>query len=163
MDTYQILVPTDFSANSQAALRYAVCLAHAREAATITLLYVDPGVVPLDDEQLGILEPNRLMAMMKLRIAERAVDVDVPVEERVVYGEPGAKIVEVALDSGVDLIVMGTQGRRGLPRVLMGSVAESVLRHAPCPVLFIKDPSARPICGGDRDPSRAAEATRPNV
>ena len=139
MDTYRILVPTDFSAYSQAALRCAVSLAHSRDGAAITLLYVDPGVVPLYDEKLGILEPNRMMAMMKLRIAERVVDVDVPVDERVEYGEPSDKIIEVAAAQKANLIVMGTHGRSGLERLLMGSVAEAVLRDAPCPVLFIKD------------------------
>lgn len=138
MDTYHILVATDFSGDSHAVLRYAVALAHAHDFATITLLYVEPGVAPLYDERLGILEPNRLMAMMKLRVAERMADVDVPVDERVVYGEPSEKIVEVAVEEKTDLIVMGTHGRTGLDRMLMGSVAESVLRNASCPVLFIK-------------------------
>jgi nucleotide-binding universal stress UspA family protein len=162
MDIYRILVPTDFSPHSQVALRCAVSLAHAREAATITLLYVDPGVVPLYDERLGILEPNRMMAMMKLRIAERLVDVDVPVDERVVYGDPNEKIVEVACEHGADLIVMGTHGRSGLERVLMGSVAESVLRDAPCPVLFIKDAPTPPESAGGQGDMLTGENTAPD-
>jgi nucleotide-binding universal stress UspA family protein len=139
MDNYKILIPVDASICSQSALRFAVSLARAQEMARMTLLFVDSGVVPLYDEQLGVLEPNRLMSMMKLRVAQRAVDADVPIEERVEYGEPAEKIVEVAIEIGANLIVMGTHGRTGLDRVLMGSVAQSVLRGAPCPVLLVKD------------------------
>jgi nucleotide-binding universal stress UspA family protein len=53
-------------------------------------------------------------------------------------GEPSATIVQVARETSADLIVMGTHGRTGLARVLMGSVAEDVLRTAPCPVMTVK-------------------------
>ena len=143
MDSYHILVPMDFSDCSHAALRYAVRLARVHTA-RLTLLHVDPGIVPLYDEQLGILEPSRLMRVVKLRAEEYAVRADVPIEESVIYGDPTKKIVEVAANSHSDLIVMGTHGRSGLSRVLMGSVAKSVLRNAPCPVLFVKETTPQP-------------------
>jgi nucleotide-binding universal stress UspA family protein len=66
----------------------------------------------------------------------------VRVEHRLGGGEAAAEILRVARESGADLIVMGTQGRTGLSRVLIGSVAEDVLRKAPCQVLTIKQPAA---------------------
>jgi nucleotide-binding universal stress UspA family protein len=53
-------------------------------------------------------------------------------------GEPGQEIVKAAKDWGADLIVVGSHGRRGLTRALVGSVAETVMRHAPCPVLVVR-------------------------
>ena len=60
-----------------------------------------------------------------------------------VTGEPAAAIVEFARSENVDLIVMGTHGRTGFSRLLMGSVAEAVVRKAPCPVLTLKEPAAK--------------------
>ena len=60
---------------------------------------------------------------------------DVVCEHRLVVGEPAAEIVRIARKEGVEMIVMGTHGRSGLSRLIMGSVAESVMRQAPCPVL----------------------------
>jgi nucleotide-binding universal stress UspA family protein len=61
-------------------------------------------------------------------------------EYQLAEGEPGASIVKVAEDRHCDLIVLGTHGRTGFRRVLMGSVAEQVMRTAPCPVLVVKGP-----------------------
>jgi nucleotide-binding universal stress UspA family protein len=63
---------------------------------------------------------------------------NVCVEHRLGQGDPATVIVNIAQDAGAGLIVMGTHGRTGLGRVLMGSVAEQVLRKAPCPVLTVK-------------------------
>lgn len=140
MDTYHILVPVDFSDCSNAAQRCAFTLARAQASVMVTLLHVNPGIVPIYDEQLGILEPNRLATIMKLRAAEHVTEhPEVPIEAHVVYGEPSRKITEFAVERAVDLIVMGTHGRTGLHRLLMGSVAEATLRTAPCPVLFVKE------------------------
>jgi nucleotide-binding universal stress UspA family protein len=59
-------------------------------------------------------------------------------EFRVEEGEAAAEIIRVAQETQCDLIVMGTHGRTGIPRLLMGSVAENTLRHASCPVLVVK-------------------------
>ena len=59
---------------------------------------------------------------------------------RLLEGDPATAIVEAAEETGADLVVMGTSGRTGLTRLLMGSVAEEVLRHAPCPVLTVRGP-----------------------
>jgi nucleotide-binding universal stress UspA family protein len=62
----------------------------------------------------------------------------VTLERRMLEGDPAEMIAEAAADANADLIVMGTHGRTGLTRLVMGSVAEEVLRHAPCPVLTIR-------------------------
>jgi nucleotide-binding universal stress UspA family protein len=69
----------------------------------------------------------------------------VEIDHRLTDGEPHAEILRVAEDDRCDLIVMGTHGRTGLPRLLMGSVAEQVVRRAPCPVLTVKAPFPEPV------------------
>ena len=64
------------------------------------------------------------------------------IEERLAQGDPAANIIAFATEQAVDVVVMGTHGRTGLERVLMGSVATAVLRRAPCPVLFVKSAHA---------------------
>jgi nucleotide-binding universal stress UspA family protein len=68
------------------------------------------------------------------------IDSAVRVERVLLEGDPAAGILEKAREMPCDLIVMGTHGRTGVGRLLMGSVAEAVLRRAPCPVLTVKDP-----------------------
>jgi nucleotide-binding universal stress UspA family protein len=84
--------------------------------------------------------------------------VDVPVETQVLLGTPGAAIVTAARDSNADLIVMGTHGRTGISRLLLGSVAEYVLRHAQCPVLTIKPGTSQHL---SQDEPTALAASRP--
>jgi nucleotide-binding universal stress UspA family protein len=69
-----------------------------------------------------------------------AVDPDVRIEGRFAEGQVARAILDVAKESACDVIVMGTHGRTGLGRLLMGSVAEQVVRHAACPVLTVKTP-----------------------
>ena len=68
------------------------------------------------------------------------MDVRIPVHHAFLEGDPASQIVRYAADAGIDLIVMGTHGRTGLERQLMGSVAEKVMRDAPCSVLVVKLP-----------------------
>jgi len=70
---------------------------------------------------------------------------DIRAERRFARGDPAEQILRVANEIHADLIVMGTHGRTGLERLLMGSVAEQVLRQAPCPVLTVRNPSAEEI------------------
>jgi len=65
----------------------------------------------------------------------------IEVEETIVHGDAASEIVRVAKERGVDLIVISSHGRTGLGRILFGSTAESVVRHAPCPVLVVKPPA----------------------
>jgi hypothetical protein len=74
----------------------------------------------------------------------RPIDTRIPVRHVVLQGDPATEIVQYARDAGIDLIVMGTHGRTGLDRLLMGSVAEKVLRDSPCSVLVVKLPRGVP-------------------
>jgi nucleotide-binding universal stress UspA family protein len=78
----------------------------------------------------------------------------VPMEYKLAKGDPAASIIQVAEETACDLIVLGTHGRTGLRRVLMGSVAEHVMRSAPCPVLVVKGSGA----GADLSPAAPCSA-----
>jgi len=141
-----ILHPTDFSAHSDYALGLACALARDYGAhlialhvlSTPTVVYAE-GVVPPNPEEL------RAAAREQLNQLE-APHADVRVERRLEEGDVITAILDVAEEIQADLIVMGTHGRTGLGRLLMGSVAEQVVRRAPCPVLTVKTPlAAEPV------------------
>ena len=138
-----ILVPTDFSADADHALEHAKGLALQFEC-RLTLLHVVylylPGSTaagfPAYTAQLK-READQQLQGPRSRVDEAGV----PHEAFTEMGVPADKIVEVAKDRQVDLIVMGTQGRTGLPHLLLGSVAERVVRLAHCSVMVTrKDP-----------------------
>jgi nucleotide-binding universal stress UspA family protein len=131
-----ILHPTDFSERSACAFQVACALARDYGARLI-VLYVRPpdvfygDVFPPDPD----FSRKETMAQLEaLRPADPAVQVVRVLED----GDPAEGIVEKAREVPCDLIVMGTHGRTGVGRLLMGSVAEAVLRRAPCPVLTVK-------------------------
>jgi nucleotide-binding universal stress UspA family protein len=133
-----ILAATDFSAASEEAVGYAAQLARAL-GARLTLVHVfdEPYVyqVPLPPEYTGDLR-----ARLEARCAElRASGSDVRAVVR--KGVAWSEVVSAASAEGADLIVVGTHGRRGLPRWLMGSVAEKVVRLAPVPVVAVPTPA----------------------
>ena len=139
----KILVPVDFSPHAERAFCYATTLAH-RLGATLSLVHVveDPFAtgawsaeiyVPNVPELLGNLISGAEGQLATLK--ESAAALGVIADTAVITGRPAHAIVEHAKDGGFDLIVMGTHGRTGLSHVLMGSVAERVVRKAPCPVL----------------------------
>ncbi len=138
MNGFKILVPVDFSDSSAVVLRYALTIAHSKPSAAITLFHVDPQVLPYYDERSGGLEPARWFTHLRLCCVKRAASIDVPIDEMVVYGDPATEIVIAAKCESYDLIVMGTHGHTGIQRLLIGSVAEAVMRDAPCPVLFVR-------------------------
>jgi nucleotide-binding universal stress UspA family protein len=141
---HTILHPTDFSDRSTHALHLACALARdygarliiLHVATTPTIAYGE-GVVPPDPETLFEAERELLE---RLTVPDPAV----AVERRFEEGDPIADILRVAQESHADLIVMGTHGRTGLSRLLMGSVAEQVVRRASCPVLTVTHPFAVP-------------------
>lgn len=148
-----ILVPTDFS-EAAAALRLAGSLARDHGARVVLLHAAEPTVTVLD---AGLLQFENAppWAELRGRLDRLAAGVGVPVECRLARGKPAAETLRAAEEIGCDLIVMGTQGKSGLMRVLFGSVAEEVLRHATCPVLTVRTPphpepvGARPARGGE--------------
>lgn len=134
-----ILHPTDFSANSQCAWEMACALARDYGA---RLLLVHVEVPQPVFSELGAIPPEpvdrRALEAELARI--RPTDPTLAVTRTLLFGDEPSTINRFAKENNVDLIVMGTHGRTGLGRLLMGSVAESVLREAPCPVLTIKTP-----------------------
>lgn len=147
----KILVPVDYSSHSKEAIHAAVELANRCDASiTIahvfellsgveaTLAYSLPeGYMLFTPQQIDDLtrEYAKLLAGAK-REAEAAGARKVDTRE--LQGAPSLTILELAKAEGYDLIVMGTHGRRGIGRVMLGSVAEHVLREAPCPVLTVR-------------------------
>jgi universal stress protein A len=140
MKAKKILFPTDFSHASDAGLPQAASLARDM-GATLVILHVEEPPLAYGGGELyyGIPEPNT-EALNQMLAKVKPADPNVPYVHRMVTGDPATEIVRVAQEEGVDLIVLGTHGRTGLTRLLMGSVAENVVRRAPCPVLTYRDP-----------------------
>ena len=146
----RILVPTDFSATADAALDYAFGLA-ARFGASLQLLHVldDPFVFEGMSAEAYIAEAPTLRTAMledaRERLRHRATPREdgVPIETEVLFGHGARTIAEYAAERGVDLIVMGTHGRTGFAHLMVGSVAERLVRTAPCPVLTVRHPHAK--------------------
>jgi universal stress protein A len=141
MNYKKILFATDFSPASDAALHYATALARD-SGAVLLLLHVEESPAPITAGEMMLPQPT--YPNPELRRMLDAVEPDDPsvrYEHVLVQGSAAEEIVSVANDRGVDLIVMGTHGRTGLRRVLMGSVAEAVMRHADCPVLTLREGS----------------------
>jgi nucleotide-binding universal stress UspA family protein len=143
-----ILLPTDFSGCANYALPYAASIARATNAKIICVHVVEPVVpavgytglaepMPIADisEQL---EDSAERQLPKLAECEECAGLDV--EEVIVHGDAAAEIVRVASEQEADLIVISSHGRTGLGRMIFGSTAESVVRHATCPVLVVKPP-----------------------
>jgi nucleotide-binding universal stress UspA family protein len=135
-----ILHPTDTSEDSQSAFRLACSLARDHGAELVVLHVYPPAAVPEQDRPWwGPTAYDQRLWNDILRL--RPLDPAVQVKYRLAAGEPAAVILEFAAELNCDLIVMGTHGRTGLRRLLLGSVAEEVLRHATCPVLTVKSNS----------------------
>jgi universal stress protein A len=142
----RILVPVDFSASSEAAVNYALELARPFEAAVHLLNVVeDPLAAGVWSAQAYTAEIAGLQVNL-VRDAEARLRESVPpgaatVSTEVRTGRAERQILDVARERSIDLIVMGTHGRTGIAHVVMGSVAERVVRHAPCPVLTVRPPA----------------------
>lgn len=137
-----ILLAADFSPASHRAFEIAETLAAAARSRLHLLHVVEP---PSVAGELGVRFPVPDPTPVREALAQRLRDQYVPDRPiECVYdvrqGEPAATILEQAGALGAELIVLGTHGRTGLGRLLAGSVAEAVLRQAPCPVLAFRDP-----------------------
>ena len=148
MQIRSILLPTDFSECGNYALSYAASLARTFGASIICVRdhVIEPMVPTVGysgmTEPLPIaditdqLEDSAERELPKLAECEECAGLEV--EELIVHGEAASEIVRVAKEREVDLIVISSHGRTGLGRILFGSTAEAVVRHAPCPVLVVK-------------------------
>ena len=145
----RILVPVDFSMHSETAVRLAADLAR-RDGGALHLVHVfEPIAYPLPDgyvlftplqlNELVVQFEKQLTSMKTLALAAGAPEVETHVRQ----GACATDTCELAKDGAFDLIVMGTHGRSGLSHLLLGSVAERVLRRAPCPVLTVKADAVR--------------------
>ena len=140
-----ILVPVDFSPPSQKALHYALSFAEQFRA-TVSLLYVlEPAIYPTE---LGYV-PAELDAMYQsvqaggrerlVALAESQIPSHLRAQTLLRLGQPHREITQAAKELKVDLIVIATHGYTGLKHTLLGSTAERVVRHAPCPVLTVRE------------------------
>jgi nucleotide-binding universal stress UspA family protein len=134
----KILFPTDFSSSSDEGLKWAESLARDT-GATLLIVHVEepPAAYGGGEMYYGIPEPDKA-ALQAMLGAVKPADSTVPHEHRLVTGDPAEAIVHVADSEHCDLIVLGTHGRTGFRRLLMGSVAEAVVRRANVPVLTVK-------------------------
>ncbi len=140
-----ILVPTDSSKSAKEALRYAVSLT-GMIGSQITLLHVIR-ILPLESEGLSMLLGSDPFAnaYATLRKICRAEHVGPPLLRNMLVREgiPDQEIANVARELEADLIILATNGHTGLSHVLLGSTTERVVRHAPCPVLVVREKGAR--------------------
>ena len=155
----RILVPVDFSPHSDRALRYAARLA-ALLGASVELIHVVDNpfasgawtsevYVPNLPEMLQslIADANKRLTPLKSMVASEKVNV----ETNVLTGQPAYTITDHARSGGFDLIVMGTHGRTGFSHMFMGSVAERVVRRAPCPVLTVRETATPEETGSPKE------------
>jgi nucleotide-binding universal stress UspA family protein len=150
----KIIAATDFSDDSVRAMQYAEELAR-KFAAEIIVMHVDQPLAPvmltpefgpgLDTGTISrIAEEQRLLAQRELdKIVGRLRDGGLKAKSMLRVGAPFVEIINAAQTENADLIVMGTHGRSGLTHVLMGSVAERVVRKAPCAVLTVRHPDRK--------------------
>lgn len=141
-----ILVPTDFSEFGKCALQYG-CEFARRFSAQLHLLNVVEDIYPLIPDPGGLNFPPPENMLMEIQEASRKAIANLPPSEmigettvirEVRVGVPYLEIVRYAREQNIDMVVIGTHGRSGLAHVLMGSVAEKIVRKAPCPVLTVR-------------------------
>lgn len=138
----KILIPTDGSKTAEHAAGQGIELAKALNAMVYGLYVIDISAyagVPTEaiwESMRGLLEEEGKKAL-KL-VENMASSIKVEYEALLREGVPSEDIIKFAKEEGIELIVMGTAGRRGLDRLLLGSVTEKVVRTSPCPVLVIR-------------------------
>lgn len=139
----KIVVATDFSTQAERAVEYAVELARRFDA---SVHLVHGFMVPLmPGPEAGLPLPADVVTSMEQSAKKGLEDTvarygkgSVPMEAHLKWEDPRHAVVDVANEIKADLVVVGTHGRKGLKRALLGSVAESVVRFAPCPVLTVR-------------------------
>ena len=143
----KILVPVDFSDGSAAAVQHAVMLGRTLQAQVDVLhaydvpTFIPPHVVVMMgevDAPLSEHAERHANEQLEEFLKNQKLPAEVKVSSRVLLGPPAVTVLEAAEQGGYDLIVMGTHGRTGLPRLVMGSVAEKVVRGSQCPVLTVR-------------------------
>ncbi len=137
-----ILCPIDHSKHSESALKYAIAFA-LKDKAKLYLMHVLDSRTHEEAEGISELTAideegmNDLKDKLEKSVPEE-IRGEIKYEALVSLGVPFDEIVKVANEKSIDLIVMGTHGRTGLSHVMLGSIAEKVMRDAPCPVMIVK-------------------------
>ena len=145
MKITKILCATDFSEPAERAFEYAVFMASAHKA-DLALLHVVDQLHGFTHYEILAITPMEIAKKMVKRAHEHLqalvdqVKGSVNATESVREGKTWVEICEAAKEEKADMIVIGSHGRTGLPHVLIGSVAETVVRHASCPVLVVREP-----------------------
>jgi nucleotide-binding universal stress UspA family protein len=141
----KILVPTDFSDHSKEALAWAIDLARRFDARLTVAHAYQPVAMALPDGYVMQSAPSLATmlsdledALAKIKREAEAGGANVPIDTQLLQGPAFAEIVRFAREGSFDLIVIATHGRTGLKHALLGSVAEKVVRKAPCPVLTVR-------------------------
>lgn len=144
MNTQRVVFPTDFSGTSRAVLEFAESLVREQNG-KLYIVHVEepPAAYGGGDLFYGIPSPT-LEDVKKLLLAFVPTDPKIACEHHLVHGAPALAITQFADSVDADLIVIGTHGRTGFSRMIMGSVAEAVVRHANCPVVTYKSRIASP-------------------
>jgi nucleotide-binding universal stress UspA family protein len=144
MKTPIILCPVDFSTLGKAAVQTATSLARDRGAKLLIVHVQEPFYEYGNGEfYYGLVDPDRA-ELEKMLNAIVPSDPAVAYEHRLIVGNPSEAVLELADQEQVEMIVIATHGRTGVSRLLMGSVAEAIVRKAKCPVLTIKASAAPP-------------------
>ncbi len=156
LDLKSILMPTDFGASCDTALKYACGLADLFDA-KLHVVHVAPKTFSLDDA-----EDLRVAKLLEVRdklyaLGPPQVESKLNIHRHVLEGSAATEIVKYAKENNVDTIIMGTHGRTGLTHILLGSVAERVMRHAPCNVIVVRPASSAGPTGETEDEVRTSE------
>ena len=134
-----VLIPTDGSDGTPRAVEHAIRIAREAGGTLHVLHVVDTGVLPLDSNSQSLYDEMETAGRVSAEaICERASEAGVHAVGTVRRGTPYDEILDYADANGVDLIVMGTHGRTGLPRLFLGSTTERVVRLSDVPVLSVR-------------------------
>lgn len=137
----RILLPTDGSGGMDTIIDHAVSLARTHDA-TLHAVYVINTAnlkdLPLESSWEGVSRALEKEGRTAISDVERQVPEEIPLQTALIEGSPPREIVDYGTEEGCDLIVMGTHGRSGVDRLLLGSVAERIVRTSPIPVLTIR-------------------------
>ena len=146
MDIKSILFPTDFSEGSAQALQYAVDMSK-RYGAKLYVIHVIYDIAKATgwyvphvsmDEMYKDIQEGAKKELERFGVEELSGVKNV--ERRVITGVPHEEIINFVSANKIDLVIMGTHGRKGIDKILFGSTAAQVVRHAPCPVLTVRLP-----------------------
>jgi len=135
----RILAPLDFSDCAKKVVRYAEAFARKFNAGIVCVHVLESEKPPIAVDMEAFYDGHRIEAEKKMAAQLREIEVSVQVEGAIKFGKVHPQIVEMAEGRQVDLIILGERRRSGIGRFLLGSTTDQVIRHAPCPVLVVRE------------------------